>query len=119
MAKAVARRGSTGARRRAFWQSASAGYEIVLAPEGDAEASVDYKAFLAPALFWLRSGLLVVRIIASIIGACGLVRRFFPHRRTIDPCCGGVTGHAGKTDHLWGGDNGAVRVVRDLNRDLQ
>jgi putative ABC transport system permease protein len=59
-----------------FWQSASTGYEIVLAPEGVAAASVDYKAFLAPALFWIGSGLLVVRIIVSIIGASGLVLRF-------------------------------------------
>jgi putative ABC transport system permease protein len=58
-----------------FWQSASTGYEIVLAPEGVAAASVDYKAFLAPALFWVGSGLLVVRIIVSTIGASGLVRR--------------------------------------------
>ncbi len=52
----------------AFWQSASTGYQIVLAPEGVAAASVDYKAFLAPALFWLGSGLLVVRISAAVIG---------------------------------------------------
>ena len=58
-----------------FWQSASTGYEIVLAPEGVAAASVDYKAFLAPALFWVGSGLLVVRIIVSAIGASGLVCR--------------------------------------------
>lgn len=58
-----------------FWQSASTGYEIVLASEGVAATSVDYKAFLAPALFWVGSGLLVVRIIVSIIGASGLMRR--------------------------------------------
>jgi len=34
-----------------FWQSASAGYQIVLAPEGVAAISVDYKAFISPALF--------------------------------------------------------------------
>lgn len=56
-----------------FWQSASTGYEIVLAPEGVAAASVDYKAFLAPALFWIGSGLLVVRVIVTAIGADGLM----------------------------------------------
>ena len=58
-----------------FWQSASTGYEIVLAPEGVAAVSVDYKAFLAPALFWIGSGLLVVRIILGAVGAGGLMRR--------------------------------------------
>lgn len=36
-----------------FWQSASTGYQIVLAPEGVAATAVDYKAFISPALFWL------------------------------------------------------------------
>ena len=58
-----------------FWQSASTGYEIVLAPEGVAAVSVDYKAFLAPALFWVGSGLLLIRIIVSAIGASDLMRR--------------------------------------------
>ena len=51
-----------------FWQSASTGYEIVLAPEGVAAVSVDYKAFLAPALFWIGSGLLAVRLSVLAIG---------------------------------------------------
>ncbi len=58
-----------------FWQSASTGYEIVLAPEGVAATSVDYKAFLAPTLFWLGSGLLAVRVIVSAIAASSLVGR--------------------------------------------
>ncbi|MEO6301499.1 MAG: ABC transporter permease, partial [Paracoccaceae bacterium] len=58
-----------------FWQSAGTGYEIVLAPEGVAAASVDYKAFLAPALFWVGSGLLLIRVIVTAIGANALVRR--------------------------------------------
>lgn len=45
-----------------FWQSASTGYEIVLAPEGVPAASVDYNAFLSPALFWIGSGLLAMRL---------------------------------------------------------
>lgn len=47
----------------------------MLAPEGVAAASVDCKAFLGPALFWVGSGLLAMRIIVSIIGANDLVRR--------------------------------------------
>lgn len=45
-----------------FWQSASTGYEIVLAPEGVPAAAVDYNAFLSPALFWIGGGLLAVRL---------------------------------------------------------
>jgi putative ABC transport system permease protein len=45
-----------------LWQSASTGYEIVLAPEGVPAASVDYNAFLSPALFWTGFGLLTMRL---------------------------------------------------------
>ncbi|MBL0373978.1 ABC transporter permease [Rhizobium sp. KVB221] len=45
-----------------FWQSASTGYEIVLAPEGVPAASVDYNAFLSPALFSMGFGLLIFRL---------------------------------------------------------
>ena len=57
------------------WQSASTGYQIVLAPEGVAATSVDYLAFLAPALFWIGSGLFAVRIISGVIGANGTLLR--------------------------------------------
>ncbi|TCS62981.1 FtsX-like permease family protein [Varunaivibrio sulfuroxidans] len=45
-----------------FWQSASTGYRIVLAPEGVATTAVDYKAFISPALFWLGIVLFSLRI---------------------------------------------------------
>ncbi len=45
-----------------FWQTAASGYQVVLAPEGVAAASVDYAAFLAPLLMWAGVGLLTVRI---------------------------------------------------------
>jgi len=45
-----------------FWHSASTGYQVVLAPEGVASASVDYTAFLAPLFFWTGCGLLVLRL---------------------------------------------------------
>ncbi|MES0157859.1 ABC transporter permease [Mesorhizobium sp. M0018] len=54
-----------------FWQSASTGYQIVLAPEGVAATSVDYKAFIAPALFWLGMALLTVRLSGTIIARNG------------------------------------------------
>lgn len=52
----------------AFWQSASTGYQIVLAPEGVPATAVDYKAFLAPALFWIGSALLLLRLSDLLIG---------------------------------------------------
>ncbi|MGV8987185.1 MAG: FtsX-like permease family protein [Cypionkella sp.] len=58
-----------------FWQTASTGYQVVLAPEGVAATAVDYKAFLAPALFWVGSALLVMRIAATVIGANGVILR--------------------------------------------
>ncbi|MGO4834403.1 ABC transporter permease, partial [Rhizobiaceae sp. 2RAB30] len=55
----------------AFWQSSSSGYQIVLAPEGVPAASVDYAAFLAPALFWIGSALLTIRLSSALIGSNG------------------------------------------------
>jgi putative ABC transport system permease protein len=46
----------------AFWQMASSGYQVVLAPEGVAQSSVAYQAFLAPVCLWLGVGLLALRL---------------------------------------------------------
>ena len=54
-----------------FWQSASTGYQIVLAPEGVAATSVDYNAFIAPALFWLGAALLTIRLSGMAIARNG------------------------------------------------
>lgn len=45
-----------------LWQSASGGYQLVLAPEGVAATAIDYKAFIAPALVWAGSILLALRL---------------------------------------------------------
>lgn len=58
-----------------FWQSASAGYQIVLAPEGVAATAVDYKAFIAPALFWLGLALLALRLSNRVIADNGPMLR--------------------------------------------
>ncbi|MDW6025478.1 FtsX-like permease family protein [Mesorhizobium sp. BAC0120] len=50
-----------------FWQTAAAGYQIVLAPEGVAAISVDYKAFIAPALFWIGAAFVTLRLAAYAI----------------------------------------------------
>lgn len=55
-----------------FWQNASNGYQIVLAPEGVAATSVDYKAFIAPALFWTGAILLIIRL--SMLAVAGRQR---------------------------------------------
>ena len=51
-----------------FWQSASKGYTVVLAPEGVPAAAVDYMAFLAPLLFWFGAGLLTLRLGGLALG---------------------------------------------------
>ena len=46
----------------AFWNTASTGYQVVLAPEGVPQATVHYEAFLAPVLLWFGAALLAVRL---------------------------------------------------------
>lgn len=58
-----------------FWQSESTGYQIVLAPEGVAATAVDYKAFIAPALFWIGLALLTMRLSAGLISRNGPLLR--------------------------------------------
>ncbi|MFJ6322141.1 MULTISPECIES: FtsX-like permease family protein [unclassified Rhizobium] len=69
-----------------FWQSASTGYQIVLAPEGVAATAVDYKAFIAPALFWLGLALMTLRLSSSVISRNGSLLRAL-----IRPACGVLT----------------------------
>ena len=45
-----------------FWRTASSGYQLVLAPEGVAQACVHYVAFLAPVCLWLGVSLLGMRL---------------------------------------------------------
>ena len=45
----------------AFWYSAASSYQVVLAPEGVAQAAVDYTAFLAPVCLWFGASLLATR----------------------------------------------------------
>jgi len=58
-----------------FWLSASTGYQIVLAPEGVAATSVDYKAFIAPALLGVGMVLLIMRLSDTIIARNGTLLR--------------------------------------------
>jgi len=45
-----------------FWRTASTGYQVVLAPEGVAQASVSYETFIAPVCLWIGLGLLTIRM---------------------------------------------------------
>ncbi len=45
-----------------YWQASQNGYQLVLAPEGVAQVSVNWYALLAPVLGWIGAGLLAYRI---------------------------------------------------------
>jgi putative ABC transport system permease protein len=51
-----------------FWSVATTGYQIVLAPEGVAQTSVHYEAFLAPVCLWIGAGLLWIRLSRLVLG---------------------------------------------------
>ncbi|MGI8802656.1 MAG: FtsX-like permease family protein [Solirubrobacteraceae bacterium] len=45
-----------------YWQASQNGYQLVLAPEGVAQVSVNWYALLAPVLGWIGAGLLAYRL---------------------------------------------------------
>jgi putative ABC transport system permease protein len=51
-----------------FWSFTKSGYEIVLAPEGVAQTSVHYEAFVAPLCLWIGAGLLWLRLSRWTLG---------------------------------------------------
>jgi len=51
-----------------FWQASRNGYQLVLAPEGVAQVSVNWYALLAPVLGWIGAGLLVYRLADLLLG---------------------------------------------------
>ena len=68
-----------------YWRTAAAGYQIVLAPEGVAQTSVSYSAFIAPLCFWIGVGLLVTRLFRRGLPAwrVALARIFRPLAHTL------------------------------------
>src|SRR5258706_1980648 len=52
-----------------FWQSQNTGYQIVLAPEGVPQSSVDYYAFLTPLSLWIGVALITVRLLRQMLGS--------------------------------------------------
>ena len=45
-----------------YWQASRGGYQLVLAPEGVPQVSVNWYALLAPVLAWIGAGLLAYRL---------------------------------------------------------
>ena len=66
-----------------YWQASQNGYQLVLAPEGVAQVSVNWYALLAPVLGWIGFGLLAYRL-ADLLLARG--RR--PLTRALRPLAG-------------------------------
>ena len=66
-----------------FWQASRNGYNLVLAPEGVPQVSVNWYALLAPVLAWVGAGLLAYRI-ADLV----LVRGRTPLARVLRPLAG-------------------------------
>jgi putative ABC transport system permease protein len=70
-----------------FWQTASAGYQVVLAPEGVAQTSVSYETFIAPVLLWIGVALLTVRLWEIVLSS----RRWIMSR-VLRPIAHGLSG---------------------------
>lgn len=71
----------------AFWQTASTGYHVVLAPEGVPQASVSYETFIAPLFLWLGAGLLTMRL-----GEIGLNQGRSVLSQILQPALGSLSG---------------------------
>ena len=70
-----------------FWRTASTGYQVVLAPEGVAQTSVSYEAFIAPLLLWIGVALLTLRL-----WSFGLDRGRKQVSTALNPIAGGLSG---------------------------
>ena len=66
-----------------YWQASKNGYNLVLAPEGVPQISVNWYALAAPVLGWIGAGLLAYRL-ADLI----LVRGRTPLARLLRPMAG-------------------------------
>jgi putative ABC transport system permease protein len=51
-----------------YWQTSRSGYQLVLAPEGIPQVSVNWYALLAPVLAWIGAGLLAYRLAYVVLG---------------------------------------------------
>ena len=67
-----------------YWQASRNGYQLVLAPEGLPQVSVNWYALLAPVLAWIGAGLLAYRL-ADLVLARG---RDAARARSLRPVAG-------------------------------
>jgi putative ABC transport system permease protein len=70
-----------------YWQASRNGYQLVLAPEGVPQVSVNWYALLAPVLAWIGGGLLAYRIadVVLVRGRGSLTRLFRPVAGELSP----------------------------------
>ena len=70
-----------------YWRTAASGYQIVLAPEGVAQTSVSYGAFVAPLALWIGVGLLITRLFryGLVAGRASVARLFRPIAGSLSP----------------------------------
>lgn len=63
-----------------YWQASANGYQLVLAPEGVPQVSVNWYALLAPILAWIGAGLLAYRLAELVLtrGRGALARALHP-----------------------------------------
>jgi len=66
-----------------YWQASANGYQLVLAPEGVPQVSVNWYALLAPILGWIGAGLLAYRLAELVLN-----RGRRPLTRTLHPVGG-------------------------------
>jgi putative ABC transport system permease protein len=70
-----------------YWQASRNGYQLVLAPEGVPQVSVNWYALLAPVLGWIGAGLLIYRIAELVLarGRTSLGRLLRPLAGELSP----------------------------------
>jgi putative ABC transport system permease protein len=77
-----------------FWQASKNGYNLVLAPEGIPQVSVNWYALLAPVLGWIGAGLLAYRIADLVLvrGRTQLARGLRPLAGQLAPTVAATMG---------------------------
>jgi putative ABC transport system permease protein len=77
-----------------YWQTSRSGYQLVLAPEGIPQVSVNWYALLAPVLAWIGAGLLAYRLAYVTLGRGqpAVVRGLRPVAGRLAPTVGATMG---------------------------
>jgi putative ABC transport system permease protein len=81
-----------------YWQASKNGYNLVLAPEGVPQVSVNWYALLAPVLAWIGAGLLAYRLADLLLvrGRRPLARLFRPLAGELAPTVAATMGRQRK-----------------------